>query len=83
MSVTDNPPARYSVRQPDFSYEVARRLRIFVDGVEMKEVVEHDCEAGTVLRNKLNDEGRAQLNDAGDEVLRETVRGNVTVEWSD
>lgn len=75
------PPVRYAVGQPDFDPEIGRRLRVFVDAVEQKQVVEYDCQEGTVLRNKLDDQGNAQLNEAKDEVLRETLTGNVTVDW--
>jgi hypothetical protein len=74
------PPARYSVGQLDFDPEIGRRLRIFCDGVLMDKVVEYDCDAGTVLRCKLDDKGQLQLNAKRDEVLREIVRGAVTVE---
>lgn len=84
MLATDAPPVRYSVGQEDFDPEIGRRLRIFVDGVEQQEVVEYDCEAGTVLKNKLNDEGRAQPDPTDrNRVWRETVKGAVTVEWRD
>lgn len=75
------PPVRYSVGQDDFDPDVGRRLRILVDGVEQREVVEYDCEAGAVLKNKLGDDRRPQLNEKRDEILRETVTGNVTVGW--
>lgn len=83
MLSTDCPPVRYSVSQDDYDHEVGRRLRIFMDGVEQREVVEYDCEAGTVLRNALDEDGKPQLNTKRDEVLRETVRGTVTVEYLD
>lgn len=76
------PPVRYSVSQPDFDYEIGARLLVRLDGIEQKQVVAYDCEAGTVLRNKLDEQGRAQVNpDKRDEVWRETMTGNVTVEW--
>jgi hypothetical protein len=75
------PPVRYSVGQEDFNPEIGRRLRIYCDGVLMSEVVEYDCEAGTVLKNKLDENGKAQLNAERSDILRETVKGQVTVEW--
>lgn len=78
---TAAPPVRYSVSQPDFDYKIGARLLVRVDGVEQKEVVQYDCEAGTVLRNKLNADGKAQLAPDGKECWRETVTGKVTVEW--
>jgi hypothetical protein len=80
-SLTEAPPIRYSVGQDDFDPDIGRRLRICVDGVEQVEVVEYDCAAGTVLRNALDAEGKAQANASKTEVLRETVHGTVTVEW--
>ena len=86
---TEAPPAKLSVddldkRDSPVTWEEAQRIRGMLDGVEQHQVVEYDCEAGTILRNKLDDEGRTQINPANrDEVWRETVTGNVTVEWKD
>lgn len=80
----DAPPRLYGVSfaHTDRNWgEIAPRIRVFVDGVEQKEVVEYDCDAGTVLRNKLDADGKAQLTQDKSEVLRETVKGVVTVEW--
>lgn len=67
--------------QDDFDYEIGSRLRILLDGVEQRQAVEYDCEAGTVLRYVLSEDGHVQLNTKRDEALRETVHGVVTVEW--
>lgn len=83
MDADTAPPRAYSVHQPDFDFEIGRRLRVLVDGVEQREVVEYDCDAGTVLKNKLGENGRPMLNAKRDEIMRETVRGNVSVEWND
>lgn len=77
------PPVRYSVSQPDFDHNVGARLLIRLDGVEQKDVIEYDCEAGTVLRNKLDESGRAQPTPDKSAVWTETMTGNVTVEWRD
>ena len=82
MDAATAPPRAYSIGQPDFNPDIGRRLRICVDGVEQREVVEYDCDAGTVLKNRLNSEGRAQVDPNNrEQVWRETVRGNVTAEW--
>ena len=83
MVTTERPPLRYSVGQEDFNPAIGKRLRILVDGVEQQQVVEYDCEAGTVLKNKLGEDGHPMLNKERDAVARETVRGTVTVEWKD
>jgi hypothetical protein len=75
------PPASYSIGQPDYDPEVGRNLCVRVDGADQSNVVEYDCVAGTVVRNKLDEHGRPQLNARRDHVLRETVRGKVTVSW--
>ena len=54
MGETEAPPIRYSVDQPDFDPEIGRKLVIRVDAIEQRQVIEYDCEAGTVLRNKLD-----------------------------
>jgi hypothetical protein len=77
----DSPPVSYSVRRNDFDPEIGRRLRIFCDGVLLNDVVEYDCDAGTVLRNKLGEDGQPVLNAKRDAIIRETMRGVVTVEW--
>jgi hypothetical protein len=84
MDADTAPPRRYSVGQADYDYEVGKRLSILLDGVEQKAVVEYDCDAGTILRNKLDADGRPQVDPNNRErVWRETVRGKVTVEWND
>jgi hypothetical protein len=83
MLKIEHPPLRYSVSQKDFDYEVGRRLRVMVDGVEQQQVIEYDCGAGTVVKNKLDEHGRLMLNAARDDRMCETVTGTVTVEWRD
>lgn len=80
---TDHPPIRYSIGQEDFDPEVGRGLRILVDGVEQRNVVEYDCEAGVVLKNMVDRHGNIMLNAKRDEIMREVVRGSVTVEWAE
>lgn len=79
----NGPPARYSVTQADFDPEIGRRLLIRLDGVEQHMVVEYDCEEGWVLRNKPDENGKAQLAPNKREVWKETVTGHVTAEWRD
>lgn len=81
MLATDCPPVRYGIGHEDYDHNIGMRLRVFCDGVEMSEVVEYDCEAGTVLKNKLDINGVAELTEDRSEILRETVKGQVTVEW--
>lgn len=84
MDLTTSPPVRYGVDRHDFDPEIGRRLRVFVDGVEQKQVIKYDCEAGTVLRNKLDENGQAQIDPVKrDEVWTEALTGQVTVEWSE
>lgn len=77
------PPRRYSIESWNAPEFLGPRLRIFLDGVEQKEVVEYDCDKGIVLKNKLGADGQTMLNAKRDEIVRETVTGNVTVEWRD
>lgn len=84
MTTTTLPPLRYAVSQDDFDPEIGSRLRIFLDGVEQREVIEYDCDAGTLLRNKLNAEGNVQIDPTQpDQVWTEHLTGTVTVEWKD
>lgn len=83
MLAIESPPSRYSVSSPDYDHNVGMRIRVFCGGVEMQQVIEYDCEAGTVLKFKRSTDGEYQLNEKRDEALSETVLGVVTVEWRD
>lgn len=76
-----SPPARYSIGQDDFDPEIGRRVLIRLDGIEQRQVVEYDCAQGEVVSNKVDDKGIVQID--GEGVARETLHGNVTVEWND
>jgi hypothetical protein len=65
LSVSDNHP-------------LAPRLRIQLDGVEQRYVIAYDIDAGIVERCKLDADGHVYAE--GDEIVRETVSGVVTVE---
>ena len=78
---TDAPPVRYSVHQRDFDYQTGKRLRVFLDGVEMNEVIEYDCEAGTLLKNRLGPDQRPVWNSNRDDIERDALSGVVTVDW--
>lgn len=77
----NRPPVRYSVSMPHFDPEVGRRLMIKLDGVEQDKVIGYDAENGLLIRYVCDDGGDYKLNEARDDVLRETVEGTVTVEW--
>lgn len=75
------PPVRLSVddcKTGRFPWEDAMRIEISLDGVIQGDVVAYDCEAGTLTRHQA---GVALLNEARDEIQRETVTGVVTVRW--
>lgn len=53
-------------------------MRVFVDGVEINNVIECDTEEGYAVFYLVDEEG--DLCVCGDEIVTETVRGVVTVE---
>lgn len=77
----DAPPVAYDVGQPDFDFEVGRRLRVFLDGVEQKMVMSYDIERGQVVRQKPGPDGGPIPDETGESVAVETLEGVVTVEW--
>lgn len=72
-------PTRYSVFDEDFDWDLGHRLVISLDGIVQDQVVAYDIEAGTVLKNKLNEAGEVYLDPVLEEVAKETVHGTVTV----
>lgn len=76
---TEHAPLRYSVEQEDFDHEIGRRLRITLDGVVQHQVIAYDCVAGTIVRHAIDESGQVILNDALDEIKRETLHGKVAV----
>lgn len=54
--------------------------RVFLDGVEVLDVVECDDAEGWILRVCRNENGCFQMNAAGNDIRRERLEGRVTVE---
>ena len=73
-------PRRLSVHDKDFDFEQAKHWVIRLDGVEQRKVVSFDMDAGEMTRLVTDENGNPQLNESKDEVLTETVHGQVTVE---
>ncbi|WP_242183227.1 hypothetical protein [Sphingomonas sp. CARO-RG-8B-R24-01] len=62
--------------RPDWQ-DIAFDLNIFVDGVEQRNVVSYDCNAGLVKRFLISASGRFIVE--GDQVVLETIHGTVEV----
>lgn len=78
---SDRPPASYSINQLDYDPDVGARLRIFVDGVEQRNVTAYDCGAGTVVKFTLGSDGQPVIDPLSHTIVSETATGTVTVEW--
>lgn len=55
-----------------------RRKRVFVDGVELRSVIECDTEEGYAIFHPADENGYLRVY--GDEIMTETIRGVVNVE---
>lgn len=78
------PPIHLSVDElakgiAGITWEEARRIRVWLDGMEVKQVMAYDCEAGWVERLELDCCGRMIVRD--DRVAIERVRGTVAAEY--
>ena len=83
MAELEHPPTRYSIHDQDFDLSVGERLIISVDGVKQNLVIEYDCDTGTVLKHIADSEGHPRSNPLNTDTLKETIQGQVTVEWRD
>lgn len=75
------PPRKWSVTDDDFDPMVARRIRFTLDGEEVTEVTEYDCDAGTITRLKRNEAGELFLINDKTEIAEETLTGAVMAAW--
>ncbi|EQB05010.1 hypothetical protein L286_09600 [Sphingobium sp. HDIP04] len=66
-----------SVHSPIYDPALSARLRITVDGQVQRYAIAYDIDAGTVLRQAVNAEGKCII--VGDEIKHEWVRGLVEV----
>jgi hypothetical protein len=66
---------------PAFAALVAdgKRVTVMLDGVEMSDVETCDDAAGEIVRFAKDENGDLRLNETRDEILRETLRGVVTI----
>lgn len=74
------PPIRLSVAdlgKPDrpVTWEEAARIQVMLDGVEVRDVLAYDCEAGTVERQKRDRAGELVVQDGN--LVTEVVSGEV------
>lgn len=78
-------PRCYSVGQRGYDPELARRLRISIDGQMQGKVISYDMDAGSVERYAVDDAGGIVVEYIGAEAMakRETVYGAVTVALAD
>lgn len=72
LSIEEGEPG-YRPDWQDFAFD----LNIFVDGVEQRNVVSYDCNAGLLKRLQVSESGRFIVE--GNQVLLETISGTVEV----
>ena len=78
--MTDTIPRRLSVHDDGYDHDLGSRLCVCLDGVAQSEVIAFDQDEGTILRYVTSPDGKLALNDEGDDLRRECLRGTVTVE---
>jgi hypothetical protein len=74
-------PIRLAVNDADFDHHLGSRLRIMLDGVEMRDVTAYDIDAGTITRHAHDARGRLVVK--GQQLVVEVLRGDVAVGWID
>ncbi|MBT2242674.1 hypothetical protein JQK15_03910 [Sphingobium sp. BHU LFT2] len=73
-------PRRLCVDDADYDPQVGESLIVSLDGVDQYgQATAYDLDAGTVTRVKRDEKGLILIN--GDEVVLETVSGDVDVRW--
>lgn len=76
------PPLRLSVNDVTrgvVDWAEATRIKVMLDGVEVRDVLAYDGAAGWVERNTRDDRGDLVID--GADLVTERVHGTVTVEW--
>lgn len=72
-------PVRLSVNDEDFDPDLGARLEVRLDGVVQDAVIGFDTEVGEVIRARKDADGSFMVNQAGDQIEIETIKGAVTV----
>lgn len=75
-----NLPARAAVGETP--QDTCNRLRVFLNDVEQHFVTVADVEASYVEKYVMDERGRGPII-AGDDFVREIVKGSVRLEWRD
>ncbi|MCW2395878.1 MULTISPECIES: hypothetical protein [unclassified Sphingobium] len=75
--MTEQAPVRLSVDDEGYDHTIGQRCRVYLDGVEIVQVVAYDTEAGTVTRCQRGPDGVLIIRD--DEFAMETLTGKVEV----
>jgi hypothetical protein len=75
-----SPPQKLAVGDTGWR-RIGPQLRVFLNDVKVQRCTAYDCDAGTVTRHRLDDEGRIYIDPATQKVAVETVTGTVEVRW--
>jgi len=75
-------PCQLAVGEP-FAKEFGPRLKIALDGIEQRDAISYDCDAGMIERFCRTDDGGLIVEGEGGEwrIKLEVVAGAVAVEW--
>ncbi|MBA15544.1 MAG: hypothetical protein CMN73_04225 [Sphingomonas sp.] len=82
-SLASSPPSRLSVGDPDFDWEIARRVEVLMDGVPQKYVVAYDVSAGVVEAYASDSAGGIVIDLDFHMPVILALTGNVSVRWRD
>lgn len=79
--MSNRPPVRLDMRDPDVDMSVVVRVAVTLDGVPQTLCTAYDCERGFVQRYMLGPDGKEILSRDGISLAEEIVHGVVTVDW--
>ena len=75
-------PDKLDIRkEADRNWLALHNIELFLDGERVDRCIAFDVKAGSVVRQKMGDDGRVKLTASGKAVATETVHGKVEVRW--
>ena len=74
------PPRQLAVGDPGFN-RIGPRVRIFLNGEEIKRCTAYDLDQQFVICHRLNERGHIFVDPGTDEVATERLTGKVEVKW--
>lgn len=65
----------------DRNWLALHSITVYIDGERASRIVAYNLKAGKLTRHAIDEGGRIMVDEAGEYVL-ETIKANVTAEWS-